>query len=57
MQATEIKNGFSVEDRNERRRDGKHYFRRRSRSYLADRSGKRNQKCSLCAACHPVIKC
>lgn len=30
MQATEIKNGISIEDRNELLRDGKHNFRRRS---------------------------
>ena len=57
MQATEIKNGISVEDRNEPPRDGKHNFRRRSRSYLGDKSGKGNQKCCLCVGSHPVMKC
>ena len=45
MQATEIKNGISVEDRNALPRDGKHNFRIRSRSYFSDKSGKGNQKC------------
>ena len=57
MQATEIKNGISVEDRNEPPRDEKHNFRRRSRSYFGDKSGKGNQKCCLCAGNHPLMKC
>ncbi|XP_068749438.1 myosin-J heavy chain-like [Montipora capricornis] len=56
MQATEIKNGISVEDRNEPPRDGKHNFRRRSRSDFGDNGGKGNQKCCLCAGSHPLLK-
>ena len=55
MQATEIKNGISIEDRNEPPRDGKHNFRRRSRSYFGDKSGK--GKCCLCIGNHPLKKC
>lgn len=55
MQATEIKNGISIEDRNELPRDGKHNFHRRSRSYFGDKSGK--GKCFLCTGNHPLKKC
>ena len=57
MQATEIKNGISVEDRNDPLRGGKHNFQRRSRSYFGDKSGKKNQKCCLCTGSHPLMKC
>lgn len=55
MQATEIKNGISIEDRNELPRDGKYNFHRRSRSYFGDKSGK--GKCFLCTGNHPLKKC
>ena len=57
IQAAEIKKETSLEDRNKTPRDGKHNFRRRSRSYFGDKSGRGNQKCSLCAASHPLMKC
>jgi len=46
VQATEIKNGISNQDRNEQLRNSKHRPSRRfPRSYFSDKNGRGNQKC------------
>ena len=58
IQATEIKNGISNQDRNEQPQNGKHFpSRRSSRSYFGDKNGKGNQKCCVCTGNHALLKC
>ena len=58
IQATEIKNGISIQDQNEQPRNGKHYPPRRPpRSYFSDKNGRGNPKCCVCTGNHSLLKC
>lgn len=58
IQATEIKNGISNQDRNEQLRSSKHRHPRRfPRSYFSDKNGRGNQKCCVCTENHSLLTC
>ena len=58
IQATEVKNGISNQDRNEQSRNSKHRHPRRfPRSYFSDKNGRGSQKCCVCTGNHSLLKC
>ena len=58
IQATEIKNGISTQDRNDQpRKDKPHPPRRYPRSYFNDKNGRGSHKCCVCTGNHPPVKC